>query len=136
MLTPLVLTPTTVLADQQEVWVDTEVYLYGRVTNAGGKISPNIHLEGEDGVMYLISAREDQIQACTENILYRRYGVRARGKQRLDSWELGKDLELVEMFGFDPVYNPNELSEASRRATERWRSIGMTDEDILRELRG
>jgi len=39
---------TTHYARDEKIWVDAEFYVYGELVNAGGKSSPNIHLDKEE----------------------------------------------------------------------------------------
>ncbi|MBK9419240.1 MAG: hypothetical protein IPN62_18650 [Flavobacteriales bacterium] len=48
--------------------VETELYLYGKVTDAGGKEKPNIHLQVEGQGIFTIEAEESFLAALENNI--------------------------------------------------------------------
>lgn len=131
------ITPDTNFMYSEDVWVDTQIYLYGTIISAGGK-SPNIHLEDDNGNTYIISIPRSRLASVQENMLYKYYEVEVRSKQNLSTWELDrKQIELVDIKRFsNKNYSEKELKEFAERATAHWRSLGLTGDEVLKELRG
>ena len=132
----LVINPNTAYYIPQEVWVDTEVYLYGVLVDAGGKSASNIHLTTDNGKNYTISTTREQLQNEERNMLYKYFGVRAKGKQKIDTGEIKDDsLELIELLAYKPLYNEDYLDSLIKKATPKWN--GVTDADQwVRNIRG
>lgn len=53
---------TTHYERQQQVWVEAEFYLYGELTNAGGKNNPNIHLDTKEHGTLRIAVEKDYLK--------------------------------------------------------------------------
>lgn len=120
----------------ESIWVDAEFYFYGTLTNAGGKNKSNIHLDTDDYGSLIISTDRDFLQKKEENFLYKKFGVRAIGKQRLDTGELDKQsLKLVELIDYNPKYDESYLSSLMKKASSSWKGITDAD-DWLNQLRG
>ena len=128
----LSITPTTEFEDADDIWVDVEVYLYGRVVNAGGKSRSTLKLQGEGDKQYTIQTTTDYLMGQEENILYRTYGVRASGLQNVRSMAL-KDLKLLELFAHAPKYDANYLNNLIEKARPVFE--GSTYEEIMYEIR-
>ena len=118
------------------IWADAEFYFYGKITNAGGKDKANIHLTTDDLGTIRIETPIEYLESQEVNILYKTFGVRAKGKQHSETGEIDKSsLEFVEIVdyhtNFDEVYLNNLIGKASKK----WKHI--QDPDAwLRELRG
>ncbi len=115
--------------------VETEVYLYGRVVDAGGKEKPNIHLQVEGQGQYTIDAQERFLEGLEKNILYHRMGVRALGRQNLQTGEIEKgSLKLIELIDYDEHYEEAYLKRLQAKAYT-W--LKDTDPDqYLNDVRG
>ena len=55
---------TTHSERQEQVWVEAEFYLYGELTNAGGKSKPNIHLDTKEHGTLRIAVDKDTLNEC------------------------------------------------------------------------
>lgn len=128
----LSITPTTTFEEADDIWVEAEVYLYGKVVNAGGKSRSTLKLQGEGEKQYTIQTTTDYLMGQEENILYRTYGVRASGLQNVRSREL-KDLKLLELFPHAPKYDANYLNSLIEKARPAFE--GSTYEEIMDEIR-
>ncbi|MBK9628219.1 MAG: hypothetical protein IPO56_11105 [Flavobacteriales bacterium] len=115
--------------------VETEVYLYGRVVDAGGKEKPNIHLQVDGQGIFVIDAQEQFLEGLKENILYHRMGIRAIGRQNLQTGEIEKGtLKLVELIDYDEQYEEAYLERLQAKAYT-W--LKDTDPDqYLNDVRG
>ena len=71
----------------------------------------------------------------TENLLYKEYGVRAKGKQSLATGEIDmSSLKLISLRGFRPVYDENYLNGLIAKASKSWEGVDV--ERFLSDLRG
>jgi hypothetical protein len=118
------------------IWADAEFYFYGKITNAGGKDKANIHLTTDDLGTIRIETPIEFLESQEENILYKTFGVRAKGKQHSETGEIDKSslvfIEIVDYHtNFDEVYLNNLIGKASKK----WKQIPDPDK-WLRELRG
>lgn len=112
------ISPQTNYAREKPLLVDAEYYFYGRIVDAGGKSSPNIHIDVERLGVITISASEDYLKGQKKNLLYHTCGVRARGKQNPLTGEMDKSsLELVSIMDYSPSFNENYLMDLIRNAT-------------------
>lgn len=120
----------------QNIWVDAEFYFYGTLTNAGGKNKANIHLDTEDFGSLTIQTDRAFLGKKEENLLYKDFGVRAIGKQNIQTAEMDKaSLKLVELIDYSPKYDQNYLSTLMRKASSKWSDVNDAD-DWLNTLRG
>jgi hypothetical protein len=115
--------------------VETEVYLYGRVVDAGGKEKPNIHLQVNGQGTHLIAATEEQLTGRKENYLYKTMGVRAMGRQDLQTGEIEKGtLKLIELIDFEERYEENYLKRLQTKAYTWLKDID--PDQYLNDVRG
>lgn len=128
----LSITPTTIFEEVEDIWFATEVYLYGRVINAGGKSRSSLKLQGEGEKSYTIQTTTDYLMEQEANILYRTYGVRASGLQNLHTGEL-KELKLLELLTHAPKYDADYLNSLIEKARPVFG--GSTYEKIMNEIR-
>ena len=129
------ITPQTNYRRSEEIWVDAEVYLYGTLTDAGGKDKSNIHLDTKEYGQVTIDADKEYLRSIEENLLYKEYGVRATGKQSLATGEIDlSSLKLISLQGFRPVYDEAYLNGLIAKASESWGGVDV--DDFLSEIRG
>jgi len=127
---------TTHYLRNAKLWVDAEFYLYGELTNAGGKSSPNIHLDTEEFGTLRISTDKDYLRGTDKNLLYKKFGMRATGKQNLQTFEMDRNsLTFVDLFDYDMEYSDSYLDSLMKKAAPAWQDV--TDADQwLEEVRG
>ena len=129
------ITPQTHYRRSEEIWVDAEIYLYGTLTDAGGKDKSNIHLDTKEYGQVTIDADKEYLKNIEENLLYKEYGVRARGKQSLATGEIDlSSLKLVSLQGYRPVYDETYLNGLIAKASKSW--AGVDVDGFLSEIRG
>ena len=132
----LKITPQTDFHIKEDVWVDAEFYLYGTLVDAGGKNTSNIHITTEKGKNYTIATTREQLRDEERNLLYKFFGVRASGKQKLDTGEIKEDsLQLIELLTFNPVFNEKYIGSLIKKATPKWADVKDVDEWV-RGIRG
>lgn len=129
------ITPQTQYRRSEEIWVDAEIYLYGTLTDAGGKDKSNIHLDTKEYGQVTIDADKEYLRNIEENLLYKEYGVRAKGKQSLATGEIDfSSLKLMSLQGYRPVYDEAYLNGLIAKASKSW--AGVDVDSFLSELRG
>lgn len=115
--------------------VETEVYLYGRVVDAGGKEKPNLHLQVSGQGTYLVSATEEQLTGRKDNYLYKTMGIRAYGRQDLQTGEIEKGtLKLIELIDYDEQYEDAYLKRLQSKAYTWLKDID--PDQYLNDVRG
>jgi hypothetical protein len=131
----LVIDKTTNFYRSESVWVDSEFYFYGKVTNAGGKKDANIHLVVDNLGSIIVHASQKVLEELEKNILYKNYGIRAIGKQNAETGEIDtSSIKLIELLDYSSKYEEDYLSKLRKKAII-W--LGKVDpEKWLNEIRG
>jgi len=106
----------------ENVWLQSELYLYGLFTDIGGKSKSNIHLTTDKNDEVVISCKVDEIKNIKENKVYHSGGVRVLAKQNLYTGEI-KDASFIEFIDYNPSYNENELLATIEKGREAWKQI-------------
>jgi hypothetical protein len=132
----LVVDRTTHYLRNEKLWMDAEFYLYGELTNAGGKSSPNIHLDTEEFGTLRIATRKDYLKDADKNLLYKKFGLRVTGKQNLQTFEMDRNsLTFVDLFDYDMEYSDAYLDGLMKKSAPAWEDV--PDADLwLEEIRG
>lgn len=131
----LKINPDTNYFRTENIWVDAELYFYGTLTNAGGKNKANIHLDTEEYGSLAIETPKAYLQNQVDNMLYKRFGVRATGKQNVETGEMDKSrLKLVQLIDFSAKYDDSYLNALISKAKSNWKGINAND--WLNNLRG
>lgn len=127
---------TTNFYRTESVWADAEFYLYGKVTNAGGKEKANIHIYAEELGTVRIETPISFLEEYEENLLYKTFGIRALGKQHSETGEIDKSsLKFLELIDYEQLYDEKYLKSLREKAKKSW--LGKVDADKwLREIRG
>ncbi len=132
---PFVISPETTWKRTEDIWVEAEFYFYGELTDAGGKSSINIHIDTKEHGSVAIKTEKYFLKNKEENMLYRPYGIRAIGKQHLQTGEIDTGtLKLVELIDIQEKYDENYLGRLIEQATPHWE--GIDADDWLNQLRG
>ncbi len=127
---------TTTFYRKEAIWADAEFYFYGKVTNAGGKDKANIHIFTDELGTLLINTPINFLKEYNENILYKRLGIRAKGKQHSETGEIDTTtLKFIELVDYQPTYDEEYLNTLIEKASQSWAKIN--DKDAwLKEIRG
>ena len=104
------------------IWVESELYLYGIITDLGGSQKPNIHLKLEDGKNVVIDCTKEDIAIETENRVYHSASVRVTAKQNLHTGEF-KDAKFLEFNKYNPVFDEKVLLETIDKGTNAWSDV-------------
>ncbi|MDX1350075.1 MAG: hypothetical protein R3279_07505 [Putridiphycobacter sp.] len=119
----------------ENIWADAEFYFYGILKDAGGKSKANIHIDTDDYGYLAIETGQDFLMEQEENLLYKKFGVRATGKQNLETGEIDtKSLKLVELINYNPKFDSDYLTSLITKAKKSWKGID-TNEWLL-NMRG
>lgn len=122
--TELSINSTTRFFRSVGTWADAEFYFYGILKDAGGKNKANIHIDTDDFGYLAIDTGQDFLMKRKENLLYKKYGVRAIGKQNLETGEIDtKTLKLVELINYDAKFDAEYLTGLISRTKKNWKGI-------------
>jgi hypothetical protein len=129
----LTINKTSQFIAPQSNWVNTSLYLYGKIYEEGGLNKVNLHILTDRFGKLPVKATEDQLTSG-DNKLFKTYGLWVKGKQNIDSGEL-KDLELIDFLFYQPEYDDLALQKLIKKASVNWRDV--KDKDIwLSDIRG
>lgn len=120
----------------EAIWADAEFYFYGKVTNAGGKSKANIHISTDELGVVTIETPKAFLEDYEENLLYKTFGIRAKGKQHSETGEIDKStLKFIELVDYNPKYDEEYLNDLIEKASNNWGKV--SDKNAwLREIRG
>lgn len=131
----LTINPFTNFFRTENIWVVAEFYFYGILRDAGGKSKVNIHLDTADFGYLSIETGEEFLKEREENLLYKRFGVRANRKQNIETGEIDtKSLKLIELIDYNPKFDSVYLDSLINKAKENWKNV--TPNEWLFNLRG
>jgi hypothetical protein len=121
------------------VWVKTELFLDGKVTNIGGKSKPNIHLDTKDFGNLTITASEKYLATDKKNRIYKKQRVRIELMQNLEdlTYDL-KSAKLIEFIDYENIPGEsidNYLAKLIKKSSKDWEGIE-DSETWLNEIRG
>jgi len=139
-LPTLVIDEHMVLVEEEDdTWVDAELYIRGVVTNSGGKTRSNIHLDTSDYGLgsITIDANREQLAEDAKNRLYKAQEVRISIKQNFRTGEY--DPKTAKLLAFVDHQEATEdlddyLDGLIRKATPDWQ--GIDKDQWLKETRG
>jgi hypothetical protein len=118
----------------ENVWVQVEKYLHGKVIDIGGKITANVHLELEEGTTLKIQATQEQLAQGEQNRLYRPALLHVMAEENLLTGQL-RNHRLLDFVDYQPGYNETRFNQMVARGTQAWADV--TDAtDWLQTLRG
>lgn len=127
--------PSTNYRITQELWADTEYYIYGQLTNAGGKGKSNIHIDTKDSGTFIVNVEKSFLKNATENMLYKEYGVRVMARQNILTGELDRQsLRLIELVDYTPKYDESYLNSLITKVGNRF--DGIDADYLINEMRG
>lgn len=118
------------------IWVDAEFYLYGKITNAGGKSKSNIHINTDEYGSLIVQTDHQFFENLSDNIVYKDdFGIRAHGKQNLLTGEIEpSSLKFIELVKYKPVYDVQYLQGLRDKAKQSWLG-NINTEQWLNEIR-
>ena len=78
----LSISPQTNFIRKENIWAEAEFYLYGILKDAGGKNKANIHIDTVDYGYLSIETDAQFLKEREENLLYKKIGIKAKGKTK------------------------------------------------------
>lgn len=119
----------------KSITVDTELYLYGKLINAGGgKDNINIHLQTNEGTIVL-DTTEEYLSTFEKNLLFKQYEVHVSAKQNWQNGEIEpRTYKVISMREFNPAYDKKYNDKQTNKAS-KWMSKYKPNE-ILSVIRG
>jgi hypothetical protein len=126
---------TTNLRRTETIWADAEFYFYGKITNMGGKDKANIHLVTDELGTLIIQTPKLELERIENNPLYKSYGIRAKGKQHVETGKIDKSsLKFIELINYNPYYDKKYLISLREKANKWIKEIN--PDEWLRSIRG
>lgn len=131
----LVINPDTNYFRSQLLWIDAEFYLYGQLTNAGGKDKSNIHLDTKEYGTLIISLDKEILRNAERNMLYREFGVRVQGNQNIETGEMDRsNLKLLELIDYSQRYEEAYLQGLIKKVGDKF--DGLDVDEWISDIRG
>ncbi len=125
--------------ESNPVWVKSELYVDGKVTNIGGKSKPNVHLDTKEYGGLVISTSEKYLAADKKNRLYKQQRVRIEVLQNPEDFIYDfKSAKLIEFIDYDEVSGESVddyLSKLIKASAKDWEDVE-NSETWLKEIRG
>lgn len=118
----------------EEVWVQVEKYMLGRVVDWGGKTRANVHLEVEGGIVLVVAATHELLAQEEQNRLYRPALLHISAEENLLTGVL-RSPRLLAFEAHQPTYDDNEFEQMVKRGTAAWSNVPNATE-WLENLRG
>jgi len=117
------------------LWAESEFYFYGKIISAGGKEKAYIKIYNEEIGTVRIQTPIDFLEHYSKNLLYKSVGIRATGKQNIETGEIDTStLTFVELLDYAPKYDEPYL-KALRDKAKTWLP-GIDADTWLKEIRG
>ncbi len=117
----------------EDLWVQVEKYLSGRIVDWGGKTRANVHLETEDGTVLVVATTQELLVQEKQNRLYRPTLLHIAAEENLLTGRL-RNLRLLAFEAHRPAYDENEFQQMVSRGTAAWADVPNATE-WLEELR-
>ena len=105
------------------IWVDVDLYLYGKIYDLGGKSKPNVHIELENGKTLKIGTNSSILSQDEENRLYKDQLVRIKAKRNIYTREL-KEEQLISFEKYNPVFDEENFQSIVKKARLAWKNVG------------
>lgn len=118
----------------EEVWVQVEKYLPGRIVDWGGKTRANVHLETEDGTVLVVAATQELIAQEEQNRVYHPALLHISAEESLLTGVL-RNPRLLAFEAHQPAYDEKEFQQMVSRGTAAWADVPNATE-WLENLRG
>lgn len=114
-------------------WINTSLYLYGKIYEEGGLNKVNLHILTERHGKLVVDATEEQLTTGA-NKLFQTYGVWVKGKQNVQTGSL-KDLTLIDFLTYQTEYDDIALNKLIEKASKNWKKVKDKD-GWLSDIRG
>jgi predicted Zn-dependent protease with MMP-like domain len=118
----LVVDARTSLTKIDDVWVQVEKYLHGKIVDMGGKTKANVHLELENGQTLTIGSSHDLLAQDEQNRLYRPALLHVTAEENLHTGEL-RTMRLLAFETHQPSYDDDEFMRMVEHGTKAWEDV-------------
>lgn len=108
--------------DEEELWVQTDTYVYGHVYDLGGKNQPNIHLMLQNGDSVKVSTDMETLAKDDDNRLYKDQLVHISAEQNLNTKKLRNE-SLVAFENYNPHFDEKEFLEIVEQVDSAWSDV-------------
>ena len=105
-----------------ELWVEVEKYVYGRVVDMGGKTRANVHLELENGQTLTVGSSQDILARDERNRLYKPALLHVIAEENLQTGDL-RNVRLLAFEAHQPSYDDEEFRIMVERGTDAWDDV-------------
>jgi hypothetical protein len=118
----------------ENAWVRVEKYLTGKLVNAGGKQTPNVHIVlADSGKTEVVNATEGQL-AAENNQLYKQVTLWVEAEQNIRSKGL-RNIRLLRILPQSESADEELLANLWNKGREAWRNVSSAT-DWVESLRG
>lgn len=119
--------------NQKDLWVESEIYIYGEVTDLGGASKSNIHIKQESGNIIVVNCTKEDLSSEKDNKIYHNVALHVSAKQNIATGEI-KDANFIQFIEYNPVLDEKQLSELNEKGRKAWEDIE-DHVDWIRKLR-
>lgn len=128
------ITPETNYQKEEEQFFETSLYVYGVITELGGKTKSNIHLDTEEYGVLIIDTPEYEIKKIKENKVYKEVGIEILVQKNQKTKEI-KDPNFVKFLDYNNEFDDDFLNDYIEKATPKWKEVENIQE-WLNDIRG
>lgn len=113
---------STYIYDEEQLWVQTDTYLYGHVYDMGGKNQPNVHLVLQNGDSVKVSTDVETLAQDNDNRLYKDQLVHIAAEQNLNTKKLRNE-SLIAFENYNPHFDEAEFLEIVEQVDSAWSDV-------------
>lgn len=107
---------------ETDIWLESEIFLYGVITDLGGASKPNIHLKTEEGNNITIDCKKEDLESETENRVYKPASIRVLAKQNIKTGDF-KEAKFISFQDYNPAFNESELLASIEKGRNAWSDV-------------
>ncbi len=127
------ITPYTNYKIQEDMFIETQLTLYGVITYMGGKVRPSIHLDSQEYGLVTIYTKEYVLKQIKVNMLYKEIGILVSAKQSIYNYRLD-NVDFINFVEYSPEYDKQYIEDLTKKGKGSWDDVGDLDE-WLKEFR-
>lgn len=125
---------TDFLRENSIEFQEEEIYLYGKITEIGGKTNTNIHLDTEEFGLIRIDTDRSFVENDDTNRIYKTACIRAKVYRSIYTGELrDKKATFIELIKHNPKLDEDKLNSFIEEATPILKEL---PKDWVRQIRG
>lgn len=108
--------------DDADRWVEVERYIRGVITDIGGLVRPNAHVNLVGGGKLTVAADQKVLKDDEVNRLYKKATLRIRAQFNVTTNEL-REAKLVQFVDYEPEFNEAEFAAMTAKGAKAWRDV-------------